>query len=103
MPADTAGKVGLLVVKKECTNLTCCFRAGDSQKAQDRLVSRMDQRLKHRVSDGAEVRKLEARIEILERALKTCLPSAVARKDQVEVDRIKTALNGSCKKKDKER
>lgn len=96
MPADTAGKVALNVIKKECKNLTCCFQAGDSTALQQRVVERIDQKLKHRVSDGAEVRGLEAKVHNLEKALTLCLVAAVARKDRSEIDRIKTVL-----KKDK--
>lgn len=99
MPADTAGKVALNVIKKECKNLTCCFQAGDSAALQQRVVERIDQKLKHRVSDGTEVRHLEVRLQALEKILKGCLSAAIARKDQPEIDRIKAALNG--KKKDK--
>ncbi len=101
MPADTAGKVALNVIKKECTSLTCCWRAGDADKLQQKVVERIDQKLRHRVADGAEVRQLENKIQIMEKILKGCLTSAIARKDQAEIDRIKTGLNGSYKKKDK--
>lgn len=96
MPVDTASKIVLNIIKKECTSLTCCFRAGDSAKIQSKVIERIDQKLKHRVSDGAEVRGLESKIHNLEKALTLCLAAAVARKDKSEVDRIKAVL-----KKDK--
>lgn len=97
--ADSAGKLTLNVVKKECPNLTCGYKAGDSQKLQDRVVTRIDQKLKHRVSDGSEVRKLEEKLQSQERVLKACLASAIARKDSEQAEMIKYVLNGKKKSK----
>lgn len=90
--ADSAGKLVLEVVKKNCQNMTCSYRAGDSGKSQAVLVERIDQKLKHRVADGNDVRTLEARVAELEKVLKQCLQSAISRKSVSEQEAIKKVL-----------
>lgn len=101
--ADSAGKLVVEVLKKDCSSLTCPYRAGDSQRVQDKLLDKLDQKLKHRVADGNEVRILEARIELLETAIKKCLIRAHSgmptTKAQDMAEHLKKALNP--KKKDK--
>lgn len=97
--ADTAGKLVVDVLKKDCKSLTCYYRAGDSGKALNSLTDKLDQKLKHRVADGNEVRALEARVAELEKALKSCLASAIHRKHLAEQDLIKKALYPERKKK----
>lgn len=97
--ADTVGKLVLEVLKKDCGAYTCPYRAGDSQVKQDQFSTRIDEKLKHRVADGNEVRALEKRVDVLEKALRNCLALASSRKKTAEVEMIKQALNK--KKKDK--
>lgn len=76
--AEDVAKIVLDVVKKECSNSTCSYKAGDSQKLQDRLTDRLMQKLKHRLADGNEVRVLEKRVELLEKTLRACLRGSSA-------------------------
>ncbi len=91
--ATPVGKMVLEVLKKDCKHPTCCYRAGNSDKAQDSFAERVNQKLKFRVADGNDVRVLEERVAELEKLVKNvCLPSAVQRKNQAEQDAIKKVL-----------
>lgn len=65
------------VLKKDCWSTTCPYFRKDSEKAkakaEDELVRLTDKvkgKIKGRVSDGFEVRKLEERTKLLEQTLK---------------------------------
>jgi hypothetical protein len=90
--ADTAGKLALDVLLKDCRAYSCPYRAGDSQKARNSLVEILDHKLKHRVADGNEVRILEARVKSLETALRNILAQAINKKDKGLINTAKMAL-----------
>jgi hypothetical protein len=98
--ADPVGVVVADVVIKHCTSHTCPYRYGDSESIKKKLSERLTQKVKHRLADGNEVRVLETRIAVLEKALKSCLTKATSGTvfTKSDLDELKKVL-GSPKKK----
>lgn len=72
--AESASKLVLDIVQADCT-APCPYRHGDGVGSR-RLAKKIDAKLKHRVSDGNEVRALERRVKELETAIKRALEVA---------------------------
>lgn len=62
---DSAGKLVLDVIKRDCTTSSCPYTHGD-RVAAIRVTPKLDKKLIHRVSDGNEVRKLDEKLKIFE-------------------------------------
>ncbi len=102
--ADSPGKIAAEVVTKNCPSQTCPYRFGDGDKDVKKLGERLEQKFKHRVADGNEVRVLEGRVASLEKALKTCLAKASsgATLSKAELEELKKVLHPPApRKKDK--
>lgn len=93
--ADPVEAIVTEVVAKCCTATECPYRYGDSGTIKKKLGERLLQKIKHRLADGNEVRKLERRIEDLEKVLKMCLGKATSNTTFTvkEVGELKKVLN----------
>src|SRR5512139_161607 len=93
--ADPVETVVTEIVAKCCSATECPYRYGDSSGLKKKLGERLLQKIKHRLADGNEVRKLERRIEDLEKVLKMCLVKATLNTTFTvrEVGELKKVLN----------
>jgi hypothetical protein len=66
--AEPVSKLVLSVIKHDCPMDSCPYRYANEQ-FQKRLDEKLDKKLKHRVSDGNQVRALERRVKELEKEL----------------------------------
>jgi hypothetical protein len=67
--ADPVGEAVLTVVQSDCKSMTCPYRKGDGEVIRAKFKNKLEKKLEYRVADGNAVRKLEARIKVLEGAL----------------------------------
>lgn len=72
--AESASKLVLDIIAIDCT-APCPYRGGDGVNSR-RVSKKIDAKLKHRVSDGNEVRVMEKRIKDLEKVAKRVLEAA---------------------------
>lgn len=98
--AETVGDIAAAVVAKTCSANECPYRYGDSAAVNKRLGERLAQKIKHRISDGNEVRALENRVAALEKVLKASLVKATsgATFTKQNLEDIKKVLNPPKKK-----
>ena len=66
--AEPVHKLVVLTVKQDCQMHSCPYRYGDKE-SETRLTEKLEKKLKHRVADGNDVRKLEAKVKELEKKL----------------------------------
>lgn len=66
--AEPVNKIILSVVQNDCSSLSCPYRYGD-ESHNKRFLEKVDRKLKYRVADGNEVRKLKKRVGELEAVL----------------------------------
>lgn len=90
--AESVGRLVLNIVKKDCSASSCPYRYGDS--AASSLPGKVDEKLKHRMADGNEVRVLERRVRELESAAQRALDaSAKGRKlNPQEISHLRDVL-----------
>ncbi len=93
--ADDIGSVATNAVAKVCPAHECPYRYGSAEDIKKRLAERLTQKIKHRLADGNEVRRLERRVEDLEKVLKMCLTKATSNMTFTtkELGEIKKVLN----------
>lgn len=72
--AEPASKLVLDILQADCT-APCPYRQGDGVNSR-RLSSKIEQKLKHRVADGNEVRALERRVKEMDAAIRRALEAA---------------------------
>lgn len=63
--AEPAGVLVLGVLKQDCSVASCPYKYGDDSYGK-KIAQKIEQKLKHRVADGNEVRALEKRVKELE-------------------------------------
>jgi hypothetical protein len=71
--ADPVWKLVLSVIQDDCPAASCPYRYGDGATKLSDLITR---KLKHRVSDGNEVRALGRRVKELEAAVRRALEAS---------------------------
>lgn len=89
--AEPVGKLVLNVIKDDCSADSCPYRYGDGATSLMELVNK---KLKHRVSDGNEVRALGRRVKELEAAVTRALEASDKNRklNQQEIEHLKNAL-----------
>lgn len=70
--ADPVGEIVLAVIKDDCEAASCPYRYGDNKS----LPGLINKKLKHRVSDGNELRAMGRRVKKLEAAIRRALEAA---------------------------
>ncbi len=86
--ADSVGKLVLDVIKDNCEAASCPYRYGDN----DSLPGLIDKKLKHRVSDGNELRVMKRRVKKLESAVNMALSASNRKLTAQEILHLKNAI-----------
>lgn len=90
--AEPANKIVLATVQSDCISNSCPYRYGD-QSYNERLLSKLEKKLKYRVADGNEVRALKRRVDELEIAVSQVLEIADKKKiSQQDIAKLRVVL-----------